>query len=123
MALRLGLFGGFCLSNVATEPVPVATKKARALLAFLALHPGEPQARPRLTGLLWGDSGEPQARVSLRQTLSMLRRALDARALVIAGDTVALGGASIAVDVAEFHRLITAGSHEDRRAGSSALSR
>jgi DNA-binding winged helix-turn-helix (wHTH) protein len=115
-ALRLGLFGGFCLSNVATESVPVATKKARALLAFLALHPGQPQVRPRLAGLLWGDSGELQASVSLRQTLSLLRRALDtpdARALVTAGDTVVLAGASIAVDVAEFHQLITAGSHED----------
>ena len=45
------------------------TKRAKALLTYLALHPGKPQARSKLAGLLWEDSSDDRALASLRQTL------------------------------------------------------
>ncbi len=49
--------------------------KARALLGYLAMHP-EGARRDRIASLLWGDVPVSQARTSLRQSLSSLRRAL-----------------------------------------------
>lgn len=47
-------------------------RKTRALLACLCLAQGERVSRSRLVGLLWDRSGEAQARMSLRQSLSEL---------------------------------------------------
>jgi DNA-binding SARP family transcriptional activator/TolB-like protein len=58
------------------RPVAIAAKKARALLGYLALREGAEVARGVLTGLLWGERSEGQARASLRQTLSELKSAL-----------------------------------------------
>ena len=52
-----------------------ARKKAEALLAFLALHPGQMHARDKLAALLWGDVSDERARHSLRQVLLTLRQA------------------------------------------------
>jgi DNA-binding SARP family transcriptional activator len=49
--------------------------KDLGLLAYLTLVPG-PHRREELASLLWGDSLEPQARASLRQSLRRLRLAL-----------------------------------------------
>ena len=70
--VNLAVLGGFRLQMDTGEPVPLSTKKAAALLAYLALHPGQAQARPKLAALLWGDRSEAQARDSLRQALSLL---------------------------------------------------
>ena len=52
-------------------------KKARALLAYLALHPpGTFVTRERFADLLWPYQGSEQARHSLRNCLMELRRAL-----------------------------------------------
>ena len=56
------------------EAVPGISRKARALMAYLALQTGHSQSREKLAGLLWGGNGEPQARMNLRQTLSAIRR-------------------------------------------------
>ena len=55
------------------KPLTIASKRARALIAYLAQREGEEIARPTITALLWGERGEDQARASLRQTLSELR--------------------------------------------------
>lgn len=60
------------------KPVAVTSKKARALVGYLALREGTEVPRSILTGLLWGERSEEQARGSLRQTLSELRAALSA---------------------------------------------
>lgn len=65
--VNLALLGGFRLQTDSGEPVPLSTKKAGALLAYLALHSGQAQPRPKLAALLWGDRSEVQARDSLRQ--------------------------------------------------------
>ena len=55
--------------------VQLAQKKVAALLAFLA-HKNEPVSREALADLLWGDSAEEQAKASLRQALSALRKTI-----------------------------------------------
>ena len=51
-------------------------RKAEVLLAFLALTPGIRHPRDRLINLLWSDRSDEQARNSLRQCLSTIRKAL-----------------------------------------------
>ncbi len=48
-------------------------RKARAIIALLALAPEGAVMRDRLADLLWGDRGEEQARASLRQALAEIR--------------------------------------------------
>ncbi len=52
------------------------SRRGQALLAYLALQPGLRAERGGLADLLWSDRSDPQARASLRQELSVLRRAL-----------------------------------------------
>ena len=73
--LRIRLLGPMAIANDG-RPVAIASKKARALLGYLALREGTEVSRSVLTGLLWGERSESQARASLRQTLSELRGAL-----------------------------------------------
>ena len=71
---RIGCWGDFSIVDCATgDQVRPRGRKPRALLAYLALHPGKSFSRERLTGLLWGDRAEEQARASLRQALVELR--------------------------------------------------
>jgi len=99
--VNLALLGGFRLQKDSGEPVPLSTKKAGALLAYLALHPGQAQPRPKLAALLWGDRSEVQARDSLRQALSLLRKALshiDPRALIAHEDTISFEPTALTTD-------------------------
>jgi DNA-binding SARP family transcriptional activator len=52
------------------------SRKARALLGYLAIRQGTAVDRGILAELLWGDRSEEQARASLRQALSELKAAL-----------------------------------------------
>ena len=104
---RLALLGGFSLRNPEGEPLELGMRKAKALLAWLALHAGEPQSRDKLAGLLWAESGDAAARHSLRQALSSLRRVLpDAeRMLLTGGDRVQLAPETLDCDVLQFRKL------------------
>jgi DNA-binding SARP family transcriptional activator len=57
------------------EPIKVDTRKATALLAYLALA-GERQRRASLVNLLWPDADRTRGRAALRRTLYALRKAL-----------------------------------------------
>lgn len=74
--MRLTLFGEFSAVRTDGSEIPLTSQKARALLAFLALPLGKPRSREAIMALLWSDRGEEQARASLRQVLSGLRKAL-----------------------------------------------
>jgi DNA-binding SARP family transcriptional activator len=80
----------------------VDTRKATALLAYLAVEGGV-HNRDSLAELLWPDYATDRARAALRRTLSTLRSALGGRWVTVARDSVSLDGGD--VDVAEFHRL------------------
>ncbi len=113
--LSFSLLGGF-QARLASGPIfTLPTRKAQALLAYLALRPGQAHPRDKLAALLWGDTGEEQARHSLRQTLFALRKALPATkppSLLIEGQTLTLNPSAVEVDVAAFERLVAEGTPE-----------
>ena len=83
-------------------PLAVDTRKATALLAYLAVEGGV-HNRDSLAELLWPDYATDRARAALRRTLSTLRSALGGRWVTVARDSVSLDGGE--VDVDEFHQL------------------
>ena len=87
-------------------PLP-AEPRAPALLAWLALHPGEHPRGP-LAALLWPDLPPANARAGLRRAAWALRRMLgpDERLVLEGRDTLAL---RCTTDVQEFARLASAG--------------
>src|SRR5262249_54818965 len=115
----LTLLGGF-ETRLGSEPLSVSTRKAQALLAYLALHPGQSHPREKLATLLWGNSGDVQARDSLRHALVHLRRALEGGGphpgLVTSGHAVSLTPDAVEVDVDAFERARAAGALEDAAA-------
>ena len=74
--LTLQVLGSFRVRDAGGGEVRIASRKGRALLAYLALRPGESHSRDRLANLLWEDVDEELARTSLRQALAALRKAL-----------------------------------------------
>src|SRR5690348_247278 len=99
--LRVELLGGFRALRTDAASCALPTRKCEALLAYLSLPAGRPHARDSLAALLWGDTGEPQARQSLRQALRHLRLALGEGVIVTRGDTVSLETGAVVVDVGE----------------------
>src|SRR6516164_4830497 len=73
--LAISIFGGISVRRDRSE-IPLANRKARALLAYLALSESGRESRERLAGLLWPDTTEHNARASLRQVLLDVREAL-----------------------------------------------
>ena len=109
--LEIQLFGGFAARDDDGRPVDLPSPKDRAVLAYIAMASGRPVARDKLAGLLWGDSGDRQARDSLKQALVRLRRALGPAAAAIGADrqTITLEPSASTVDVAAFERLLADG--------------
>src|SRR5262245_51730039 len=113
--MHVSLFGGF-EAWLNSARIPTLPKKAEALLAYLALNIGRSQMRDKLAALLWGDTGDIQARNSLRQAFFVLRRKFEATAattepiLLTAGETVALNPAAVDVDAVKFQLLIAEGT-------------
>ena len=58
------------------RPVELRTRKAAAVLGYLALSETKQESRERLVGLLWSRSDEEKARASLRQVIRELRTVL-----------------------------------------------
>jgi len=85
-------------------PLTVDTRKATALLAYLALEQGR-HGRDVLAELLWPEYAPDRARAALRRTLSTLRSALGGRWLAVARDAVSLERDGVLLDVDEFRRL------------------
>jgi DNA-binding SARP family transcriptional activator len=113
--IRIRLLGQLALLRDG-QSHPLGTRKAAALLAVLALHPGATLPRERLCGLLWSRSAPEQARASLRQALAQLRRDLaDTGAPVIEaqGDGVRVRADRVSSDVAELESALESGSPTD----------
>jgi DNA-binding SARP family transcriptional activator/tetratricopeptide (TPR) repeat protein len=114
--IELFLLGGFEGRGPGGAPIVIAPRKARALLAYLGFQLGKAVPREHLSSLIWGDiSADEQARRSLRQALTTLRRELPEGALETRRDEIMLcAGAS--VDVSRFE-------HEARQTERSPLER
>lgn len=103
--LRLVLLGGFELHDALQRPIGLNARKARGLLAYLALARNQRESRDTLARLLWGEGDPAQSRVNLRQALTALRRALGDAAdasLQADAETVALVEGAWSIDAIEF---------------------
>ncbi|MER9336138.1 alpha/beta fold hydrolase [Mesorhizobium sp. M0293] len=112
---HLHLLGGFDLAGVGSA-VPAFSRKARAMVAYLALQSGHSQSREKLANLLWGVNGETQARMSLRQAVSTVRKAMHASGggrFLTDGDNIALHLDGLDFDVARFEALAAGSAPEE----------
>lgn len=110
---RAVLLGPFQLVDAETgENVTPKSRKARALLAYLALDKGGSAKRDHMAGLLWGNRGEEQARASLRQTLYELRPLKQGETALIEGDRedVKLAHALLSTDIDRIEDLVASGN-------------
>jgi DNA-binding SARP family transcriptional activator len=113
--LRLELLGDLQIRSGNGSLVAVGAKKSQALLAYLGVKPSQRISREKTATLLWSSTGPDQARQSLRQTLSTLRKELagvspGAKILVEEGDLLGLDETLVECDVAKFESLVAAGS-------------
>lgn len=91
--------------EVGGGPLAVDTRKATALLAYLAVT-GRPASRESLAALLWPEAGGSDARAALRRTLSVLNAGLGEGALAIDRTSVALRDDVAEVDLARFRAAL-----------------
>jgi DNA-binding SARP family transcriptional activator/TolB-like protein len=100
---KLNLLGAFELTSPHGEPVRLAERKARALLAYVALTRGHSAPREALLGLLWESRPVAQARQSLRQVVHRLRVATGEPDLLSADkDSLAVDPRRLDLDVWRF---------------------
>jgi TolB-like protein/DNA-binding SARP family transcriptional activator/tetratricopeptide (TPR) repeat protein len=107
--LEISLFGGFSVRCGTEQRIELSGRKDCALLGYLAVSPGVPCSRDKLATLLWGDSGDRQARASLKQALLRLRRSFSLAAsmpLIANRQVVTLDPDGVTVDVAMFEQLL-----------------
>jgi DNA-binding SARP family transcriptional activator/Tfp pilus assembly protein PilF len=82
--------------------VDVDTRKATALLAYLAVSRNA-QSRDGLAALFWPEYDQSHARAALRRTLSVLKKALEGNWLIIERDMISLEtNESLWTDIDEF---------------------
>src|SRR5215204_2577833 len=86
-------------------PVEVDTRKAIALVAYLAVT-RQSHNRDTLAGLLWPEYNQSRARAALRRTLSSLGKARTEGWLHADRESVDLAGDALWVDVTRFHDLL-----------------
>lgn len=101
--------------EVDAQPLVVDTRKATAVLAFLAVT-GHTHTRAVIANLLWPDADPERSRSALRRTLSTLRSALGDERLISDRLNVALNLDGAFFDLAEFRRVAA-----DPAAGIDAL--
>lgn len=92
--------GRFRIESAPGDQLQVRTRKARALLAALALA-GRPMSRDKLADLLWSDRGPVQAKSSLRQAIFELQHVEcgGVPVLVVGRDDVAVHSEHLVTDV------------------------
>src|SRR5215213_1648391 len=92
--LHLELLGDFRMRSESGTLINISAKKSQAMLAFLGVKPAQLVSRDKMANLLWSSTAPEQARQSLRQTLSTLRKELahmsQQKILVEEGDFLSL---------------------------------
>ena len=107
--LQLDLLGDFRMRSESGSLINISAKKSQAMLAFLGVKPTQLVSRDKMAALLWSSTATEQARQSLRQTLSSLRKELSQispqrKILVEEGDFLSLDPELVRIDVAEFEK-------------------
>ena len=107
--VTLRLLGGFAIEANVGRPIPISvrSRKARALLAFLAMKPDYRARREELATLFWGDNPDALARHSLRQCLILLRQdlCLASDILLVDREAIGLRAQFLSVDARTFTSL------------------
>ena len=106
--MQVRLFGELEAEN-AGVPVQVRGAKQRALLALLALRPGQPVSADRLIDVLWGDGQAANPVNALQAQIGQLRRTLGATAILTTEAGYALDAGPDDVDVVRFEQLVATG--------------
>ena len=88
------------------QPLPLAGRNQRALLALLLLRPNEPVSTERLVDQLWGDNPPRTATTSLQNAISQLRKLLGAGFLQTRPGGYALELDRSQLDLARFEDLV-----------------
>jgi DNA-binding SARP family transcriptional activator len=115
--LELSLLGDYQMHDAAGTLVTLSAKKSQALLAYLGVRPTQLVSRDKIANLLWSSTGPEQARQSLRQLLSSLRKELGhvspaEKILVEEADFLGIDASLVQTDVAEFEALLASGTEE-----------
>lgn len=103
------LFGEMKFSTAEGDEFKFASRKTRALLAYLLVEYDRWQPREKLASLLWGDRGTKQARNSLNQALYEIRKVkmgLDAELIERESERVRLIGSHVDCDLYRFKDLV-----------------
>jgi DNA-binding SARP family transcriptional activator len=108
--LVIQVIGAFRLLAHDGEDLTPLGRKARALLAILALTPTRRRSRPALQDKLWSDRGPEQGAASLRTTLTEIRKALgehyrDCLVSDLHGIGLAAGRVTVDIDDADLSEL------------------
>ena len=106
--MQVRLFGELEAEH-AGVPVPVRGAKQRALLALLALRPGQPVSADRLIDVLWGDGQAANPANALQAQVGQLRRTLGPAAILTTEAGYALDAGPEDVDVVRFEQLVAQG--------------
>jgi PAS domain S-box-containing protein len=104
--LRLTTFGGLAFQDSRRGALGFPTRKAAAMAAYLAMHPGKKIRREFLATMFWGDKTERQARHSLSQALSDLRRILGDGTVLADGQFIHMTVEAIDIDAFDMARLV-----------------
>lgn len=102
MGIYFKLLGGPVITRPNGDMLRLPTRKSEAMLAYLVERRQEAISRDVLAGLLWPYSAEEQARASLRQEISVLRKALGPKfseLVITEGDRVALAMEGLEADI------------------------
>src|SRR2546427_1976221 len=115
--LQIELLGDLQMRSATGSLFTISAKKSQALIAYLAVKPSQRVSREKIASLLWSSTGPDQARQSLRQTLSTLRKELtqlspDAKILIEENDLLGLEESLVECDVAAFEPLVASGTEE-----------
>ncbi len=95
------------------SPLQLGGQRQRAVLALLALHPGEVVPSERLITELWGESPPRTASTALQNAVSQLRKILGADVVETRAPGYALRVEKEAVDARRFERLLNEGKRAD----------
>ncbi len=115
--LEIELLGDLQMRSATGSLFTISAKKSQALLAYLGVKPSQRVSREKIASLLWSSTGPDQARQSLRQTLSTLRKELGQlsatdKILIEENDLLGLDDSLVECDVAAFEPLVAAGTEE-----------
>ncbi len=109
------LFGEFTLFGPTGTAITLPNRRARAVLAMLALDPDRPVTREQVTKLLWPGRFEAQAKASLRQCLLEMGKILEPLGypvLTVSREHIGMISGAIRTDLDDLEQALAKGQYE-----------